>query len=826
MTPTTKCEFCDKRGLPLLLVRDGVAPAGAGAPLAQDLPIELAASAAHYTKRLLRSGYVNVHDEARKRWETYFVTPEGFLFKLLQTPGVTPVLPSKPFNCPDEGHRAVASCITVPDPMNASTIWIGFSDVLWTDAVREAHNDPAYRKRHMLAIDVKAALAGGMLPHTRRIAQIAAVVAEYAMAPGKAIAAFDWNPFKFNTRHGRTDRLKQECEAMRPEKGLIVTLSDPAGVAQELAFLMKWNLDLFINRQPEDRRKLAASAAIDQIEQSVRSQSEVAEVNAAEQLANEQLTGDPFGHLLSESTRKQTENMREVTSTQANRAADNAWRKYAKKFDDTDRKAWQTAFNQKLESYDAKYIAPLALNHAAWMKSTPLANYFECNYDRNHAESGAAYTTVLTHCIISTQDKQACAKLYDEWLKGDITDTKNLLLQAMVLNQTAIADAVKSATTVSIDLRQIPWDNLFAAYTNSVERLSQGTQEAAARLMVQIAGPVARMLGKVLDGTTGFRAAFMATGLISGHPVVVCEIIGGKKEFRAHLIRELVRASGQVVSENQMRRAVAAELKLQQIHGVSLEGSTRKRWLMLADQERIANMPSGLSPKQRAEWLAKSIKTVEAVETLNLGRWRTVINQNVRFGVVTGILQAVSLTKLIADEEKSLANENQDAARRLYAGVTVIAATTSEVIGNAVAGRAALGMRFGQGLALTSATILKFVGKAAGVLVGLFVAGLDAMKAREAKAEKQLGLAWLYGSSAVVGVGLTVAIAGAALLGAAAVPIIGILILLLIGISILIEYVKDNPVQDWLERCPWGVLTAQRYPDLTTEQAQLMNALK
>jgi hypothetical protein len=63
-------------------------------------------------------------------------------------------------------------------------------------------------------------------------------------------------------------------------------------------------------------------------------------------------------------------------------------------------------------------------------------------------------------------------------------------------------------------------------------------------------------------------------------------------------------------------------------------------------------------------------------------------------------------------------------------------------------------------------------------------------------------------------------------LGAAALPIIGILILLLIGISILIEYVKDNPVQDWLERCPWGVLTAQRYPDLTTEQAQLMNALK
>jgi hypothetical protein len=47
----------------------------------------------------------------------------------------------------------------------------------------------------------------------------------------------------------------------------------------------------------------------------------------------------------------------------------------------------------------------------------------------------------------------------------------------------------------------------------------------------------------------------------------------------------------------------------------------------------------------------------------------------------------------------------------------------------------------------------------------------------------------------------------------------------LIGIGVLIEYIKDNPVQDWLERCPWRILPAQRYPDLPTEQAQLKQAL-
>jgi len=826
MSSTNKCEYCDKRGLPLLLVRDGVAPAGAGAPLAAELPIKLPASAAHYTTRLLRSGYLNVYDEARKRWETYFVTPESYFFKLLQTPGVTPVVPSKPFNCPDQGHRAVASCITVSDPKNATKVWLGFSDTLWTDATRKAHDDAALRQRHMVAIDVKAALAGAKSPHTRPIKQVSAVVAEYALDERKGKAAFGWDPILFHSRHGQEERLVQECEALRPGKGLIVTLPDPAGIVQELAFLMKRNADLFTS-QPEFARNLAASGAIEQIESAVRTQAELSEIAAAEQMANEQISSNPLGHWLSESTRKRTEELREVTPAEAKLAADNGWKKYAKKFDGNARQQWQNGFNAKLDAYDKKFIAPLALSHVAWMRSDALVNYFDCNYDRHHGETGAIYTTVLRHCITATQDKGACSKLYDDWLNGSVVDTRNLLLQALILNQKPIADAVKNATNVSIDLRQIPWDNLFATYTNSVEHLSAGAREAAALLIVQVAGPVARMLGKLIDGNRGFRGALMATGLISGHPVVVCEVVGSKKLFRAQLIRELYRTSGQTISENKMKRAVAAELKRQQIHGTSMEGTDKKKWLVLADKEMIKNMPAGLSKEEQAEWLAKSVRTVEAVEELNLGRWRTVINSNVRFGVVAGLMQAVSLTKLMADEEKSLANENVDAKRRLYAGVTAVSATTAEVLGNMLAGRAALGMRFGQGLTLTSSTLLKFSGKFAGVVAGLVVAGLDGMKAYTEAKEGASGLVvGAYIGSAVIGAGVTLSIAFAGALGAAAIPVIGILVLLLIAIGILIEYIKDNPVQDWLERCPWGKLTGQRYPDMTTEQAQLQQALK
>jgi hypothetical protein len=82
------CEFCDKRGLPLLIARYALAPAAAGAPktrvfdtgsskplLAPDPKL------AHYTRRLLRPGYLYVYDEKRQRWQGYFVNQDAYLMQ-------------------------------------------------------------------------------------------------------------------------------------------------------------------------------------------------------------------------------------------------------------------------------------------------------------------------------------------------------------------------------------------------------------------------------------------------------------------------------------------------------------------------------------------------------------------------------------------------------------------------------------------------------------------------------------------------------------------------------------------------------------------------
>lgn len=683
----------------------------------------------------------------------------------------------------------------------------------------------------MVAVDVKAALASDKSTQGRPITQLAAVVAEYAMPQKAATSSFDWNPIQFNVRYGHAERLTSEFQAMRPGKGLIVTLPDPAGIAQELAMLMKRNMDILLN-QPENKRKLAASSAIDQIEGAIRGQAESNEMSAAEESANRQLSQNPLGNWLSESTRKRTEEMRNVTKDELQRASDQSWEKYTAKFRNKDRQLWLKKFNDDLKLHDARHIAPLATAHVMWMKNEIMSNYFNLNFDQLDGESGAVYTKVATHCVYSTQDKQACANLYNEWLDGNVTDTKNILLRAMVLNQKPIADAIAKAipnnVAVSISPRQLPWDNVFGVYTNSVGRLSVAVHDAPALLVTQVIGPLARLLSKPLDGKHGIRHAVMALGLIAKQPIVICKISGTREQFKKYLVKQLYEASNQPVDKKALRKAVAIELKREQVRGVMQTGHTTGNWLLLADETAIKGMPPGLSAEGRAEYVAKTLKTFDEIDEMNLGRWRKVISSDVRFGVVTAVIQTIILTKLYEDEAKSLDNEHADGTYRLYAGFAAVSATTAEAVGKALAGRVGLGMRYGQGLASLGARILEKAGSRAGVITGLFVALLDGVKSYKTYKENQTGLALLYFSSAVVGVLLTITIVFAsaisALVGAFIIPMIGILVLLAIGIGIFIEYIKDNPVQDWLERCPWGI-SNEHYESAEIEQAQLLKAI-
>lgn len=819
MPAEKKCEFCDKRGLPILLVRDAVARANLDAPLAPSLPVELPEGIAQYTKRLLRPGYLNVFDEARNRWETYFVTPESYLFKLHQSSSKAPIVPTKPFNCADEGHRALASCITVQDPQNATTLWIGFSDVLWTDAVRKAHLNRAMRERHMVAVDVKAAIRGKQSPH-RPIAQLATIVAEYSMSLSRAKQAFYGSPFPLATRQDHATRLIKECDSLRPATGLIVTVPDPCGIVQEIAFLIGRQLELFVDTDPAEKLKLSASMSIEQLKHAIRAAAEKGEIAAAEELSEQQIRSNPLGYAFSAYIRSKTEALRTVTVEEINNVKDKTWQRYAEKYDEQARAYWHRSFQERLGKYEDTHIFPMAAAYIAWMKSERLADQFICNFDVEDLEAGIVYTALFLQCTELTHDLPSCRDLYEEWLGGDPACRRNLLLRAMVHNNDALANAVKNAAKDGIGLSQIPWDNLFAMHTSAVKQLEKDSGDVLGRLLASFAAPLMRMFDKVLDGSARFRSAIIATGLISGQPVVIWELVGTRKQFREYLARELIRAGGGPAQKHQLRRAVKQELERQAIKGEKIDGTEKRRWIALGDREQLSNALSEAGERQRSQNLARSIRSIESIEAQNLTRWRTVINQDVRLGILGGILQTLNLVKLVGDEEKSLKNNMSDAAWRRRMGVAALAATTSEVIGNALVGRAKLGLRHGQGIVSKSGRSLMRVGGMGGMAAGVVVATLDLCKAWSEYKEGNALTTGLYAAAGFAGGMLSVAV-----YFSFALPVIAVLILLVIGLNFAMDAVKDDPIQDWLERCPWGRLAAQRYSDIETLEGQLKLAM-
>lgn len=819
-TQNTKmsCEFCDKRGLPLLLVRDAIAPNASTAPVSSDAPLALPEYAARYTRRVLRSGYVNVFDEARNRWEMYHVTGDGYYFRMPLQAGVIPIKPSKPFNCADLAHRAVASCITVPDPANASTVWIGFSDVIWTDAVRKKNNSRAYRQKHMVPVDVKAIMAGKPAAHCRPIAQTAAVVAEYGMAGVKGTSEFKWNvQHQFYSREGAAGRLQAECERLRPGRGQIVTVPDPVALATELALLMIRNAEFF-HRDPGRKRLMAADNAVATIEAGIRDNAILKGKKQAEAAARMRSTMRPQGTVTAERIKQKVAEDLDYTAAERKADGDKAFAKYAEKFNQKEREEWQKKYAKNLAQYENKWVTPLAIKHAQLMQSDLLARHFNCNYDTRNIHSGAVYTTVVGRCSAGTQDKKVCFDLYSSWLKGNFSNGNNLVLRALVFNQDAIAKKIDEATKVSIDPRGIPWDNLIGFFNEYTKGLSSGGYDALSNFLVTYAGPIAGYFGKILNGKFGIAGAAIAFGMISKHPVIKIELTDSRLAFRKLIAKEILQRTSLQLDYKQLHQAIGAELTLQGVDGNKLNGHSSTTWLIYLD-EQIPFIDQTMSVDDQTKAVLKHLRKAEDLEKLNLGRFRKVFDNDICFGILGALMQYAALTKLMEDEVKADKANKIEARVRLAAGALSLTATTADVITKVY--KNGMSLRLGSGYTSLGVERMLKVTKILGVVGALIVACADLWQAYSAAKEGQYFMMTLYILGAAAGAGLAVALA----IGVA-VPLIGWLFVAVVSIGLMIEYFKDNKLEDWLERCPWGILPKERYPNEQVEQAAFQAALK
>lgn len=819
------CEFCDKNGLPLLTGRYAIATQDGGAPKASGPSIDLKGKSAQYTIRLVRKGYVYLYDEARDRWECWYVTPDGYYFKLDETPGKPPAMPTKPFNCKVEGHAEVASCLTVRDPKHATNVWLGFSDVRWTDEVRKKHQSAAYRKRHMRVIDVQAAMKGSLPEFCKKIGDVGKVVAEYAMPADKAMKAFRWGPFQLNWRADRAAKLVEKCDQLRPKQGLIVVLEDPVGIARELAVLAQERLQSYVDDTKVDKaraRKLAVSSAISQLASAVRTQAELEEIAAAESLAQDAENGvDPLGMDLPgvpvDPNPELAARLRNVTAADLERAGERAWARYAEKYSEKERSDWQKAFDKALEDYTQSMIQPLGDAHAKWMESEAMAAMMECNYDPKDIRTGATYTETALACVTGTAGLKSCYDLYHKWVSVDGEfNPKNIILRALIFNNDEIGKAVKEAT--ELDKRSLPWDNVYGPYKIAIEKIGKGHADQVAKLLVELTGPIAKTLGAMFDGPAKVIIGIMS--LHAGKGWARITIDDSRKNFRKYVLDQVIQASDKELNRKQVKAAVDREIRRLEIHGEKTEGKKGAKWIVLLDEEGIAGLPKDDIGKQK-DWLKGRMRTVDDLNEIRFSRFRSLVNTDVRMGVVSGILQIAALTKLYADEQNALAADKNEARWRMGAGVLAVGGSVLEIAGAATSKLPRFTEVPTQGLwRLSASESLALGGRVLGAVGGLIMAVWDARKAYdEGINKKNWGVGALYLGSAVLG--------GIAAIGFFMVwnPLLMIvLVAALVIVTLILEKVKDNKLQTWLEQCVFG--KGQRYGDAKLEMDEFALALK
>lgn len=531
-----QCNFCGREGLLIYPTRYAVAcPAGAaGIPGLSgnfnigDAPSDI--SPAKYTLRSLRPGYLYSYDEKRRRLKAYVVTPKGFLsnFPLRY---LAPGLAKATFRCTDPGEIMVAHCVDIAhtprDP--AGNLWLGWSSVMWTQALIDKIGDAAWRKLHMQCIDVGAMLAGSAA-HTGGFEEAHKNIAHFAAGEAAMKQAFDFSNTPTENEiymHGWSQRMQQMMATRAPHhQGYVVAVNDPVGITNDLSELTVPSLhngfdeDAYRGKMVHDMLEAAehcVRAAAredvlfrDTLEKNSQATPDGDPVNAAIKLWEVIKAGGPAK--LEQKRDKDRQIYGEQQEGRQQAAADHAWEdviseeieappqapsKSSRKrlLDQARLDAFPDVYANALDKFTPKYERHAGV-HLNWMKSEQLANWMAGVHDPADIRSGYAYSESMTQCIGKAASSASCVDQLTNWLsRGALSDIRNLYGRALMFNQTDLIDA----TEANLKGSDLKFKLLLTLYANSLKRINNGD---AARLIDRLALATANVLVKALRQNT------------------------------------------------------------------------------------------------------------------------------------------------------------------------------------------------------------------------------------------------------------------------------------------------------------------------------------
>jgi len=575
---TGGCPACVKTGLPVLLVRPGLAEAGyaqarqdAARPLLDMHTAEVALSFSRYTIRTLRTGFVMVYYEkphtaqlkADKGWEFYRVSDGGYLspFPLGAAALTNSISADGGFVCQRSEAYAMAMLLVIPEAKKAGSVWVGYSDHPWSEPVRNTYASKAdLRSKRMTQIQASSGAAKRSMPLTA--GAMLSLVADYDdKLPPDALLGSPFPPLQVKAGVAGKAAVRPETavQVVQAAQRLVdasqgqytmdnvhmVCVPDAIGVTSESAYMRLARCNTaaeWLNKQEKGQWKLQTALTIEGLLKEVDASGEAAKqrVAGAAHLKGKPITNDEFQAQQKAGTlppEARYQGVRRGIATGRGGTYPDPVNGTITFPDDKEldgetanRKAdllkklasggkypfrdFLQKFSTRAEA-DKKLLVKVEPDHGHWLKSNARKLVTGNDFGPNERIDGLHYAYAVAQSTLGGHMSATGLEWYQPFVGSNPHDSEALLTRALLGNQVAFFDAFKP-TKVHKETK-----NIFKLF----EETAQAMKDAGAGKGVPLASQalLARypFYDKVVSSLPALKTA--ASGLV--HPLIA--IAGG-----------------------------------------------------------------------------------------------------------------------------------------------------------------------------------------------------------------------------------------------------------------------------------------------------------
>lgn len=828
MASNKGCNVCDKQGLPVYVSRFGFSSNVSNIKPSISIPKnypKLSGSGMTYEVTSIRkTGYIYVFDELDNSFY-YFVKDRYGTFarktigKFINAETTTKM--HEP--CKKDAQKLMnGMLITIPKANVSRKIWLAFSAHLWTSRIIQLHKNPTYRAAHMSSVVVGQSKGESHCP----ITELSKV-----------------KNTNFNSTV--TQGMINESERLAKGKGIIVALHDPVALMIDIQVAIEEKGAKFVNQDDVKRAffsDVTLSALQAGIPQSLTKQSienrdlELRRMQQAQSQRQGRFGFDPV-----QMTEKKFDEQRQK---ELRENIENEWAKYAKKFNPTQRKSKIAEIKNSQMEYDKRNIYPLAIMIKLWINFEKTISYFKYQFDNKNIASGVCYAHEATlalggSCALDPVRLELAKKLKAQKFSDD-----NFVLNALALNFDVIKNKIidsfsKLKPGIENPFRDIPWDALFSAFSDSLDKnITNTTGINLDKLGATIAltfGPLFNMLCQGLLKASNGGIAVLSMAMMYNLKLHVLNVRGIRtskvaRAIAGRMISLSLQQGGSSTAYLQRHRA-ALEVQLKYrlddlVNETGLSKAKLKRELVVAESifkkgVTVSDFAKSLESETSIQKWNDDWKTTMQTKVTNVG---TSVKTSFAIGssALVGAFQGWVLTKLYDDAfgDTTMKNDETENIIRFGLGVSAIGAAIATTI------EKSLGVyRTPSSTITTIKDGAKLGSRLLGGIAGFGVAIIDGYAGYNAYQEGNKTLSYLYGASTIIGGSLAIIA-----ISSLNIPMLGWIIAigagLMILISIGISKLKDNALQDWVERCSFGTLPKERYATYNLMQSEFEKAMK